>query len=84
MELNFAVNVIKKEYEKNKNLDFDKMTDSLQFLIALNKVEKGLSDGSLKESDYVLSVTGKKPKSTVRNKKNTKRKTLKKTNKARR
>jgi hypothetical protein len=84
MELNFAVNVIKKEYEKNKGLDLDKMTDGLQFLIALNKVEKSLEDGSLKESEYVLSVTGKKPRGTTKNKKNVKRKTLKKTNKARR
>jgi hypothetical protein len=56
MELNSAIEVLKKEYINNNQFDLEKVEDKLQFLIALTVVQQNLENGSLKESDYVKQV----------------------------
>ena len=53
-----AINILKEEYSKNKTFDLTKVSDKLNFLVALTLVEQGLNNGSLKESEYIKQVTG--------------------------
>ena len=58
MKLDFALDVLKKEYSVNKEFDLSKVSDRLTFLCALTIVEQGLSNGLLKESNYLSKVVG--------------------------
>ena len=58
MKLDSAINILKEEYSKNKTFDLTKVSDKLNFLVALTLVEQGLNNGSLKESEYIKQVTG--------------------------
>lgn len=58
MKLDFALEVLKKEYGVNKEFDLSKVPDRLTFLCALTIVEQSLNIGTLKESDYLNKVAG--------------------------
>lgn len=58
MKLLFALNVLKKEYSVNKEMLLDKVSDKLQFLIALTVVEENLNNKTLTESEYRREVIG--------------------------
>lgn len=56
MKLFFALDILKKEYSKNKDFNLELVSDKLQFLMALTAVETSLNNNTLSESDYRKAV----------------------------